>query len=92
LCRQHRLGLGTAIAAIISRTTAAITVITVGTVIGVVGVGSLWELALLQLLERPEPMTATAIGVMAIAIATKLIKSTLYQPRPQKRPGLFLFG
>ena len=78
-----------ATAVIITRTMAAITVTTVGTVIGVMGVGSLSELALPQSLARPEPMIATAIGVMAIAIATKLIQMDCISTPALKRPGFF---
>ena len=78
-----------ATAVIITRTMAAITVTTVGTVIGVMGVGSLSELALPQSLARPEPMIATAIGVMAIAIATKLIQIDCISTPALKRPGFF---
>lgn len=78
-----------AIAAIISRTTAAITVITVGMVIGVMDVGLRSESARRQLLERPAPMTVTAIGVMAIAIATKLIQIDFISAPALKKLGLF---
>ena len=80
-----------ATALIITRTMAAITVITVGTVIGVMGVGSLSELALPQSLARPEPMIATAIGVMAIAIATKLIQMDCISTPALKKAGVFFF-
>ena len=83
---------GVATAVIITRTMAAITVTTVGTVIGVMGVGSLSELALPQSLARPEPMIATAIGVMAIAIATKLIQIDCISTPALKRPGFFSLG
>ena len=78
-----------ATAVIITRTMAAITVTTVGTVIGVMGVGSLSDLALPQSLARPEPMIATAIGVMAITIATKLIQIDCISTPALKRPGFF---
>jgi hypothetical protein len=81
-----------ATAVIITRTMAAITVTTVGTVIGVMGVGSLSELALPQSLARPEPMIATAIGVMAIAIATKLIQIDCISAPALKKAGVFSLG
>ena len=81
-----------ATAVIITRTMAAITVTTVGTVIGVMGVGSLSELALPQSLARPEPMIATAIGVMAIAIATKLIQIDCISTPALKKAGVFSLG